>query len=52
MVVADAVAQHVYDAARSNFAFQAGQELAAGGVVVVQGQGGCGFRLGCREKRR
>ena len=48
----DAVAQYVDDAAIAHLAIEAGEELASGGVVVVQGQGGRCCGLGCSEEGR
>ena len=49
--VPDAVAEHGNDAVFGDFPLQPGQELAAGGTVVVKLKRGSGVRLGGVEER-
>ena len=49
--VADAVAEHGHDALLGDFPLQPGQELATGGAVLLQPEGGGGVRLGGVEER-
>ena len=49
--VPDAVAQDVDGAALGDLALQAGEELAAGGTVLVEAKGGGSVGLGCFEER-
>ena len=51
LVVADAPAEYVDDAAASDLPFQAGEKLTSGGVIVLERER-CGYLgLGCIQER-